>query len=118
MKIIICLKYESLGGIIIYSVWSCETLNRSLLYCITILQLCLSHLKTLHICLSHAYLCLCQICVPYIYVQIIFYFIVKPYREGIMLYLIELLSLLIVLRIRIKYSFPLIWLRFFLFSQK
>ena len=41
----------------------------------------------------------------------------KPYRKGIMVYLIELLSLLIVLRIRIKYSFPLKWLRFSLFSQ-
>ena len=37
-----------------------------------------------------------------------------------MVYLIELLSLLIVLRIRIKYSFPLKWLRFssFLKSEK
>ena len=38
MKIILCLTYESLGGIVIYCVWSCKALNRSLLYCITMLQ--------------------------------------------------------------------------------
>ena len=118
MKINLCLMYEHSGGIIIYCVGSCEILNRSLLYRITMLQKCLSHLKTLQICLSHAYLCLCQIFVPCFYAQVIFCLIKKPYRKCIMVYLIELLTLLIVLRIRIIYNFPLKWLRFFLFSQK